>query len=369
MCSALILTLLGHLALSTAAQGDPTSGGTYREALVGQVLDLNPLRGASQTRAEADITPLLFEGLTRVETTGMVAPALASSWEISPDETIYTVTLRPDVRWHDGAPFTSEDVVWTTEWLVDAAFNGDPALASPWQNVAVIALDDLTLRFALPTPFAPFLSQLALPILPQHLLKDATPEQWLAWSRAPIGTGPFKLQSLRPDTVELAANDGYTTSAGMTPPNLRTVAFRLYPSLEEAHMALRRGAVDALAYDVTALPELPLPKDYLRIRAPLADYAVLTFNLRETLLDDERIRQAISYAIDKDALVENALGGRAIPLQTPILPSSWAWADDLTPYVDDANHSRAISLLSDSGWQTVTDGVRSKAGQPLHFSL
>jgi peptide/nickel transport system substrate-binding protein len=369
VCSALILLLLGHLALSTAAQGDPTTGGTYREALVGQVLDLNPLRGASQTRAEADITPLLFEGLTRVETTGVVAPDLAASWEISPDETIYTVTLRPDVRWHDGAPFTSADVVWTTEWLVDAAFNGDPALAAPWQNVAVIALDEHTLRFALPTAFAPFLSQLALPILPAHLLKDASTAQWSAWSQAPIGTGPYKLQSLQPAVVELVANADYTTSAGLTPPNLRTVAFRLYPSLEEAHMALRRGAVDALAYDVTALPELPLPKDYLRSRAPLADYTVLTFNLRETPLDDERIRQAISYAIDKNALISTALAGRALPLQTPILPSSWAWADDLTPYVDDANHSRAAGLFNDSGWQTIEAGVRTKAGQPLHFGL
>lgn len=364
VCGSLILLLLGYLALSTAAQGDPTSGGTYREALVGQVLDLNPLRGAGQTRAEADVAALLFNGLTRIETSGLVAPDLAASWDISPNETTYTVTLRPDVRWHDGTPFTSADVVWTTEWLASPAFNGDPTLSAPWRNIVVMALDPQTLRFVLPSPFAPFLSQLATPILPAHLLENATTEQWAAWGRAPIGTGAYKLAALQPTTVELIA-----APSGEQAPNLQAVVFTLFPTLDEAHLALRRGAVDALAYDVTIQNELPTPSGYMRTRSALADYAVLTFNLRQAPLDDERIRQALSYAIDNRALIETALDGRALPLTTPILPSSWAWTDDVTPYVDDATHSRANSLLNAAGWRMSANGLRTKAGQPLRFTL
>lgn len=369
-CSSLILLLLGRLALSTAAQGNPTTGGTYREALVGEVRDLNPLRGSQQTPAEADITSLLFEGLTRIETTGVVAPELASQWAISDAETTYTLTLRPDVAWHDGTAFTSADVVWTIDWLKSNDFNGDPALAMPWNNVAVTALDPYTVRFDLPTPFAPFLTQLALPILPAHLLREATPAQWAAWSQNPVGTGAYKLASLTPSAVEVTVNSNYRLGDEQPPqPNLRTLSFRLYPSLDEAHMALRRGTVDALAYDVTELGELSLPAGYSRARAPLADYTVLTFNLREAPLDDIRMRQALSYAINQQAVVDTALGGRAIPLTTPILPSSWAWADDLTPYVDDANHTRANALLEEMGWQRDTSGLRIKAGQPLRFTL
>jgi peptide/nickel transport system substrate-binding protein len=370
LCGGLILLLLGHLALSTAAQGDPTAGGTYREALVGQVLDLNPLRGILQTPAEADLTALLFEGLTRVETTGVVAPDLATRWTLSDSQTTYTVTLRTDVLWHDGAPFTSADVVWTTDWLKSEQFNGDVGLAATWNSIAVTALDPHTLRFDLPAPFAPFLTQLALPILPAHLLRDATPSQWATWSQHPVGTGVYKLNSLTTTEVELIVNPAYRIGDEQTAlPNLQVLVFRLYPSLEEAHRELRRGAVDALAYNVTEVGELPLPAGYTQVRAPLGDYTVLTFNLREAPLDDIRMRQAISYAVNQQELIDTALGGRGIALSTPILPSSWAWADDLTPYVDDPGHSRANALLEEMNWSRDASGFRRKAGQLLHFTL
>ncbi len=373
LCGGLILLLLGHLALSTAAQGDPAAGGTYREALVGQVLDLNPLRGIRQTRAEADLTALLFEGLTRVETTGVVAPDLATRWILSDSQTTYTVTLRPDVFWHDGAPFTSADVVWTIDWLKSEQFNGDPGLATPWSNVAVTALDPLTVRFDLPAPFAPFLTQLALPVLPAHLLRDASPSQWAAWSQNPVGTGVYKLSSLTTTEVALTVNQAYRIGDEQTAlPNLQTLEFRLYPNLDGedgAHLALRRGAVDALAYNVTELGELPLPAGYSQVRAPLGDYTVLTFNMREAPLDDVRMRQALSYAINQQALIDTALGGRGVALTTPILPSSWAWADDLTPYVDDSSHSRANALLDEMSWRRDASGFRRKAGQLLRFDL
>ncbi|MBA3471411.1 MAG: peptide ABC transporter substrate-binding protein [Herpetosiphonaceae bacterium] len=370
LCGGLILLLLGHLALSTAAQGDPSAGGTYREALVGQVLDFNPLRGIQQTPAEADLSALLFEGLTRVETTGVVAPDLAIRWTLSDSQTTYTVTLRPDVLWHDGAPFTSADVVWTTDWLKSAEFNGDPGLAAPWQSIAVTALDPHTIRFDLPTPFAPFLTQLALPILPSHLLRDAGPSQWAAWSQNPVGTGVYRLSALTTTEVELTVNSAYRVGDEQTAlPNLQTLVFRLYPNLDEAHLALRRGAVDALAYNLTQLGELPLPAGYTQVQAPLGDYTVLTFNLREAPLDDVRMRQAISYAVNQPALVDTALAGHGVALTTPILPSSWAWADDLTPYVDDASHSRANALLDDLNWPRDASGFRRKAGQLLRFTL
>lgn len=372
---ALIFGLLGHLALSTTAQGDPVAGGTYAEALVGQVADLNPLRGALLSRPEADLTALIFEGLTRVETTGIIAPSLASAWETDSTEKAYTVTLRPDIAWHDGKPFSAEDVAWTVNWVKSPGFTGDPALQAVWSSVFVTVLDPTTVRFDLPAPFAPFANQLSMPILPAHLLQPADAAGWAAFGRKPVGTGAYSLALLEPDRAELAKNTAYrTASAPAQPieagqPNLDRLIFRFYPTFEEAQLALRRGDVQSLAFNVTEQGEQVLPADHQRVRAPLADYTVLTFNLRAAPLDDLKLRQALSYAISQEQVIERALGGRALPLQTPILPSSWAATDGLAGYRDTPERAAANRLLDEAGWQRDAAGVRSRKGQPLRLSL
>ncbi len=373
ICGAIVLGLISHLALATTAQGDPTQGGTYREGLVGQVNSLNPLRGTQQTTAEADLTALIFEGLTRVETTGVVAPTLASGWQISPDQRTYTVTLRPDVRWHDGVPFSADDVVWTISWIQSDMFDGDPALAALWRNIRLTPIDTMTLRFDLPAPFAPFPSQMAVPITPAHILRAADPAARAAWAERPVGTGAYRLADRQPTQLTLTAVENYrpgTASVDPLPqPNLDTLEFWLYPTLQDAQAALSRDTVDALTYNVTERGELPLPVGYERVRAPLADYIVLTYNLRQPLLQEQNLRQALSYAVDPQAVIAQALNGLAVPLTTPILPSSWAHAAGLTPYVDDAEHSRASSLLDKVGWERDGAAFRQRNGSTLHFTL
>ena len=355
--------------LATTAQGEATTGGTYREALIGTATNFNPLRGSLQTRAEADVSSLLFDGLTRVETTGSVIPDLAERWQVDPLGLVYTVTLRPEIRWHDNVPFSADDVIWTIDWLKDATFTGDPLLTAAWQNIAVTSVTSQVVRFNLPGPYAPFLNQLALPILPAHVLKNATPEQRATWDANPIGTGVYKLESVTPTEITLVTNPLRRINDQAGQPNLERLTFRLYPTLDDAHLALRRSQVDALSYNVTERPELATPAGFNQTRAPLADYVVLTFNLRDVVLGDVKVRQAMSYAVDAQALITQALGGKAIPLTTPILPSSWAWNENIPAYVDDANHSRAIELLDAAGWKRESDGFRYKAGQLLTFEL
>ncbi|WP_054534694.1 peptide ABC transporter substrate-binding protein [Herpetosiphon geysericola] len=369
VCASLILLLLAHLALATTAGGEAGVGGVYREALVGEVNDLNPLRGSAQTRAEADLSGLLFEGLTRVEATGVVVPDLAENWQVSSNNLVYTMTLRNDVRWHDATPFSANDVIWTIDWIKSPQFNGDPSLKLAWQNIAVTALNPQTVRFNLPVAFAPFLNQLTVPMLPSHLLRNATPEQWQAWNQQPIGTGSFRFGQRDGNLIELVANADYRPNIPNSRPNLERLEFRLYPTMEAAHEALRRDTVDAFTYDVTEQGELPLPVGYRRVRAPLADYVVLTINLRRPPLDDLRVRQAIDYAVDPNSLIADVLQNRALPLTSPILPSSWAVADELTGYIDDPEQSRANGLLDQAGWQRDEQGWRRKAGQLLRFEL
>ena len=372
-CGAMILFLLGHLALATTAQGAPDSGGIYREALVGQIRDLNPLRGTQQTLPEADLTALLFEGLTRIETSGTVAADLATEWEISPDQRTYTVTLRPDVSWHDGTPLTADDVVWTIQWVQSPTFQGDPNLHIAWQNVRITPLNEYQIRFDLPAAFAPFLNQLALPITPAHILRDADAVTQANWAERPIGTGSYQLTDRTETTVTLQRFPQYRLgSERIAPglqPNLDQLTFHIFNSLEEAHAALRRGNVDALTYNVTEQESLPLPAEYGQIHAPLADYVLLSFNLRREPLAALEVRQGLAYAIEPQAIIDQALDGRALPLLTPILPSSWAANADLTPYVDNAQHQRALAAFSEVGWNLNSAGIMEQAGQPLSLTL
>ncbi|MEL7233816.1 MAG: ABC transporter substrate-binding protein, partial [Chloroflexota bacterium] len=148
---------------------------TYREALVGDVRRLNPLlRGLNP--AEDDITSLIFEGLVRTNQYGEPEPDLATDWVVASNYIEYVFTLRRDVLWHDGTPFTARDVAFTMELLRDPNFPGDPEVGAFWQTVETQVLDDYTVRFRLTQPLGSFLDALRVGILPEHALSGTTAE-------------------------------------------------------------------------------------------------------------------------------------------------------------------------------------------------
>ncbi len=126
-------------------------------------------------RAERDLAALVFEGLTRPGPNGVPEPALAERWTVDTSGTLWTFTLRPELRWHDGVPFTADDVVFTIRSVQSPDFPGDPALATFWRAVDVSTMDAFRVRFTLAQPYAPFLAATALPIVPRHLLSERCP--------------------------------------------------------------------------------------------------------------------------------------------------------------------------------------------------
>lgn len=364
LSSLVIVVLLGHLALATADEGGPEAGGTYIEALVGVPQRINPIRASLANQPEADLSGLIFEGLTRAAPDGRPLAALAESWEQSADGQVYTFTLRTNVVWHDGHPFGPADVVFTYQALADPELTEDPALQSFWHNVLVDQLDSRRVRFRLAAPFAPFLNQTTVGILPAHLLKDRGPEVWKNFERQPIGTGPYRLVEITESQAILKVNADYYDPVA---PYLDQIIFRFYPSLAEAHAALVRNEAHGLGYNVTEIGELSLPPRFERFRAPLAGYTLLSFNLRQPLLSDLNVRQALAFGLDKDQLIKHALKGLALRLDLPILNSSWGGAPSLGWYPPAADEARR--LLAAAGWQPGPDGILRKDGQPLHLPL
>jgi peptide/nickel transport system substrate-binding protein len=148
--SLLVLGLMGYLALSTVAVSQPLAGGAYVEGLTTPPQQLNPLvSNIARDPGGADIQALLFDGLMRIGPDGLPEEGLAESWEVSPDATVYTFTLRPDVTWHDRVPLTADDVLFTLRAVQNRDFAGDPAAGTLWSGVRVEKIGDREIRCTL----------------------------------------------------------------------------------------------------------------------------------------------------------------------------------------------------------------------------
>ncbi|MFQ3630873.1 peptide ABC transporter substrate-binding protein [Roseiflexus sp.] len=362
-----VLLLMSYLALTRASVARPLAGGDYIEGVVGAPQHLNPLLvdPASDPFA-ADLHRLIFEGLTRPGPDGLPMPALAESWTVDDSETVYTFTLRSGVTWHDGAPVTVDDVLFTFRAVQGPAFAGDQHVAAFWRTVLVDRAGERSVSFRLDEPFAPFLRLTGFPILPAHLLRDVPPEQWeaIAFNRMPVGAGPYRLIELDDQRALLRANPSYFGS----PPFIETIELRFFRTEQEALAALVRNEIQGLAFLSTgALADVNLPRGVVRRQALLDACTVLTFNLRDGSLSEIGVRRALAMALDKDVLIDRALNGQAMRLDTPILHGWWARSPDVQWYEPDP--ARAISMLETLGYVAGADGIRARDGQPLVFTL
>jgi peptide/nickel transport system substrate-binding protein len=363
----LVLGLMSYLAVTITSVAQPLSGGGYVEASTAPPQQLNPLvTDLLRDPGAADIQALVFDGLTRVGADGFPEPALAQSWEIDPSGMVYTFTLRPNITWHDGAPLTIDDVLFTLRAVQGPAFAGDPSIAAVWRNVLVEQVGERMIRCRLEAPYAAFFRATTFPILPAHLLADVPPAEWASHSfnRAPVGTGPYRLRELTAERAILDANPAYRSGR----PFLDSIELRYYPNPQTMLSALTRGeALGASFLSTGALAQANPPRGFTRQARPIDSYTTLTFNLRSDPLSDAGVRRALALAIDKDLLIERALAGQAVRLDTPILPGWWAATPE--PLWPVADPTLAAELLTSLGYEPAENGIRERDGTPLQFTL
>ncbi|HYN89978.1 MAG TPA: ABC transporter substrate-binding protein [Ardenticatenaceae bacterium] len=361
----LFFTVLVYLSQNLTVRFVPERGGTYIEGLVGQPANLNPLY--LQSQSDHDIAALVFNGLTRASVNGEIEPELARRWEIGADNQSYTFRLRDDVFWHDGEPFSAADVLYTIGVLQDPAYTGDPTLAEVWRTARARALDPLTVRVTLPEPYAPFLSFTTFGILPSHLLEgyDVATLPTLSFSRSPVGTGQWRVAEATADSVALEANAQFFGPA----PQLDRVRLRFYPDAREMLQGYGRS-------EVMGLGQVP-PDDLIRVaeepgltlwNAPLNGFTGIVLNLTHPILSERGVRQGLLSALDRPALIAQALNGQGIVANSFIVPTNWAYNPGLRTYAFDP--AEADRLLTYAGWIDYNgDGVREKDGAPLTFQL
>ncbi len=368
--------MLTYLASTYTTEYRPAPGGTYVESVSGYPQSLNPLL-SFYNDADSDVAALVFSGLTRYTMDGDVTLDLATSKSVDPTGITYTFELNSRALWHDGAPVSADDVVFTIGLLQDPDYPGPPDIGALWQSVKVEKLDDLTVRFILAEPYAPFMDYTTIGLLPAHLLQQirAADLPTLEFNRAPVGAGPFRLTDVLIDEglikeVTLKRFPRYRGAA----PLLENLILRFYPTPRAAFEAYQEGLVEGIGrVPPEILPEAWALEDLNFYSAPTADMVMLYFN--ELISDtapfaETGVRQALLYGLDREALILDVLMGQAVVPATPLLPGTWAYNTEGVPAYT-YNPEKAQQLLAQAGWtrQAVTETLHDAYGNQLRFSL
>ena len=316
-----------------------------------------------------EVQRLTFDGLLTIDEKGEYVPRLAAevptveNGGVSADARTYTFKLRRGVKWQDGTPFTSADVEFT--WKVIT----DPKLPVPsrvvWADVSRVELPDAhTVRFHFDKPNLVFLGTVASDrgyIVPKHLLegKDIANSEF---NRKPVGTGPFVVKEwVSGSHVQLSRNPDYW-EAGK--PSLDEVLVRIIPGTAAQRAVLQRQEADLLLHVPTA--DVAFVKglaDYHLVAAPSYAWWHFWLNNEDPILQDRRVRQALTLGLDKAAITSSVMAGLVSPLHAVLPPAHWTHNPSVRVYAFDP--ARAAQLLEEAGWKAGPGGIRQKDGRPL----
>jgi peptide/nickel transport system substrate-binding protein len=361
-----IVAALAVASMFGAAQAQQSQSGTFRSAMRTGCIEMGTLHTTCGHRLDETV----LQGLVHVRWNGEgVQPMLAERWETTDGGKSFTFHLRRGVRWHDGAPFTARDVVFSLNLYAN------PRVASIWasklgavegyaafqsgqaQSLAgVAAIDDFTVRVTLESPRPAWveLNAVALSVFPQHVLGTVPPQEIRGnrfWVNR-VGTGPFVWRTYQSDQfVEVARNPDYFMGA----PKLERIVYQIYRDISPIVAALERQEVDAMSYEGGGIPVPELPRlqrlAHLtvlpNVNGGLPTY--IQFNHANPRFADVRVRQAVLYAIDRKAIIDTIRGGTG-ELSNTLFPQAWARANDLEPYAYAPD--RARQLLRAAGWDS-----------------
>lgn len=326
-----------------------TRGGTIKEAILGTPRFANP--ALAITRADQDITALVYSGLMRLSPDGGLVPDLAESITVSEDGLTYNILLRQDGRFHDGTPVTAKDVVFTMQLIQD------PDLKSPlrgnWNDVTIEQIGDYELNVILEEAYAPFLENFTLGIMPAHLWGELPIEQ-LPFSQLntePVGSGPFRVKEARRDPTGLISSYLLTAFTDTyDEPKINAFELQFYNQESEILTALRNGTADASAYIGTDNLAIIDKENFTITSEPLPRVFGIFFNQnRSVALRDQAVREALSLAIDRTKLVDSTLRGYGVPITGPTLDTQTTLQSEDGDVTQDERTPEGV--LEAGGWK------------------
>src|SRR5512136_1017396 len=335
------------------------------EGSIGDASNLIPVLATDN--ASHSISGLIFNGLVKYDRDLNIVGDLAESWDISKDGLVITFHLRKGIRWHDGQPFTAEDVLFTYRLTIDpktpTAYAGDFLKVKKAE-----ALDAHTFRVTYDKPFAPALMSWSSAVMPKHLMegKDVTKSPL---ARHPIGTGPYRFKEWKTgQKIVLVYNPDYFEGR----PFIDGRVMRIIPDMATMFLELRAKGIDQMGLTPLQYTRQTenryFRSNFRKYRYLSFSYTYLGFNLQNPMFAERRVRQALAYAVNKEELIDGILLGLGKEASGPFKPGTWQYNADVKRYPYDPK--KALELLAEAGWRdTDGDGILDRKGQRFEFEL
>lgn len=330
----------------------PTRGGTLTEGVVGIPRFVNP--ALAITRADQDTVSLLYSGLLRIDTNGNLVPDIAESITLSEDGTQYNIVVRKDRTFHDGTPITARDVSYTIKLVQDADLKSP--LRGNWNDVGIKEVNEYELQVILSEPYAPFIENFTIGIMPQHIWSSLPIEQ-LPFSQhntEPIGSGPFKIKQIKRDALGLISS--YVLEPAITGnrhPNLAAIELVFFQNESDLEKAFSEKQINSSVY----LPNeriANLDPELQIINQPMPRvFGIFLNQNRSAALRDKAAREALNIAIDRNDLITKVLSGYGVPTTKPILDTNIALESSSTEAGVNATSSLTLAreTLLAGGWK------------------
>ncbi len=368
--SGLVMTGLPGLTRAAFAQGGQDAKGQLTVGFSQEPTVFNP--HMPHIEVDEGIHFSIFDPLFYVDEKGAFVAALAAevptveNGGISADGLSWKVKLRDDVKWHDGTPFTAEDVKSTLELLVNPNFRS-------WRKTGHEFVRDLTvvspteITWKMEKPFAPYPSILASTfITPKHILGAAADPNTAPFNNAPVGTGPFKWkQRVAGDYILLEANKDYFGNG----PHIATLIYKYVPDLNVMYTQFKAGDIDVAGLQwITPdhYEEAKTLEGKVVSVVPGSTIESLTLNMERPQFKDPKVREALYHAIDKQSIIDALYYGLPTPTESYVPQQSYYYNPDLPKH--EYSPEKAKALLDEAGWVPGADGVRAKDGVKLAFT-
>ncbi|HJV45189.1 MAG TPA: ABC transporter substrate-binding protein, partial [Bacillota bacterium] len=364
----IILSFIFVILPSTVLQAEGTKKNSIIIGSSGSPTLFNPYYSADASSSQVE--SLLYNGLVTFDEHLNPIPDLALSWNVSPDGYNWTFHLRRGVQFHDGEEVTAKDVIYS--YSIPRAKGYSGPRGSDFEKIKRIReIDPYTVQFTLSEPYAPFLTTCAYAILPEHILGKISSDKLAEHpfnTKQPIGTGPFRFIEWKDGQyIKLKANPSFFKGK----PRLDTVYFRIAPDQNAQLIQLQSGGIDMMNIPPTDLSVGRLFEKQGKIKIasqPSLSYTYIGYNLKNPLFTDQRVRQALTYALDRKQIVDVVLEGQGQVAYTHGSPLQWAYNNQLEQYP--YNPKLAKKLLAQAGWQDHDgDGILDKDGKKFSFVL
>ena len=345
----------------------PTTGGVIREGIIGQPQYINPVLSFSNDVNKPDrvLEYLIYPSLFKLGTGGNLENELVDNYTIGDNGKEYILKIKSGIKWDDNTPLTIEDIIFTIETIQNPNYSSP--LNSALKGVSITRVDELTLKLNLNASYSPFVYNLTFGILPKHIWQNLEPSAFLLAKAnlEPVGAGKFKYKSIQKKkdgniaSLTIEKNPNYFGKK----PNIETFTLVFYSKEEDMVQDFKQNKLQAITQVKNKLDN---SSNFQTNTLNIPQAFGIIFNIKDPLLSNKDIRQAISHSVNRDEIINSVLQGEATAINGQLSPFNKFYVD--TPV--EFNIDKAKQILDNANWKDVDgDGIREKDNQKAEFTM